>query len=220
LLIKNPLDFSRSRDQRIPGSLLPKRKVPGYEVGFECLEWQKYWWKLEKATNFVTRPVLNVDRRTPFGSEKKCGMHISVKCVVMAKHTRGARVRIKTRKIQNKNFYSPYSNETIYMKALEYKADFTLIVHWENCEEFGRFQVFFRKYMIHCFGLCQRFEGSWKRYFVWITMVLFVLKGGGGGMFAEISTIRNNKNRKHFKLGRDEKLTRLLTLTSKVVRRW
>jgi hypothetical protein len=47
--------------------------------------------------------------------------------------------------------------------------------------------------------------------------VLFVLKGGGG-MFAEI-TIRNNKNRKKFKLGRDEKLTRLLALTSKVVRR-
>ena len=48
-------------------------------------------------------------------------------------------------------------------------------------------------------------------------MVLFVLKGGGG-MFAEISTIRNNKNRKNFKLGRDEKLTRLLALTSKIVR--
>ena len=38
--------------------------------------------KLEKASNFVTRPASNVDRRTPFGSEKKCGMHISVKCVV------------------------------------------------------------------------------------------------------------------------------------------
>jgi hypothetical protein len=49
-----------------------------------CLEWQKYWWKFEKAPNFVTRPVSNVDRRTPFGSEKKCGMHISVKCVVIA----------------------------------------------------------------------------------------------------------------------------------------
>jgi hypothetical protein len=45
----------------------------------------------------------------------------------MAKHTRGTRVRIKTRKIQNKSFYSPYSNEIFYMKALEYKADFTLI---------------------------------------------------------------------------------------------
>ena len=51
-------------------------------------------------------------------------------------------------------------------------------------------------------------------------MVLFVLKGGGGGgMFAEISAIRNNKNRKNFKLGRDEKLTRLLALRSKIVRR-
>jgi hypothetical protein len=30
-------------------------------------------------------------------------------------------------KIQNKSFYSPYSNEIFYMKALEYKADFTLI---------------------------------------------------------------------------------------------
>ena len=29
-------------------------------------------------------------------------------------------------------------------------------------------------------------------------------------MFAEISTIRNNKNRENFKLGRDEKLTCLL----------
>jgi hypothetical protein len=38
--------------------------------------------KLEKAPNFVTRPASNVDRRTPFGSEKKCGVHISVKCVV------------------------------------------------------------------------------------------------------------------------------------------
>jgi hypothetical protein len=40
--------------------------------------------KLEKAPNFVTRPASNVDRRTPFGSENwKCGMHTSVKCVVM-----------------------------------------------------------------------------------------------------------------------------------------
>ena len=39
--------------------------------------------KLEKAPNFVTRPASNVDRRTPFGSEKKFGMHISEKCVVM-----------------------------------------------------------------------------------------------------------------------------------------
>jgi hypothetical protein len=31
-----------------------------------------------------------------------------------------------------------------------------------------------------------------------ITMVLFVLKGG---ILAEISTIRNKKNRKNFKLG-------------------
>jgi hypothetical protein len=38
--------------------------------------------KLEKAPNFVTKPASNVDRRTPFGSEKKFGMHISVKCVV------------------------------------------------------------------------------------------------------------------------------------------
>jgi hypothetical protein len=39
--------------------------------------------KLEKAPNFVTRPASNVDRRTLFGSEKKFGMHISVKCVVI-----------------------------------------------------------------------------------------------------------------------------------------
>jgi hypothetical protein len=41
--------------------------------------------KLEKAPNFVTRPASNVDRRAPFGSEKKCGVHISVKCVVNQK---------------------------------------------------------------------------------------------------------------------------------------
>ena len=39
--------------------------------------------KLEKAPNFVTRPASNVDRRTPFGSEKIFGMHI-VKCVVIS----------------------------------------------------------------------------------------------------------------------------------------
>ena len=33
MLIKNLLDFSRSRDQRPPGSLLPKSKYPGNEVG-------------------------------------------------------------------------------------------------------------------------------------------------------------------------------------------
>ena len=39
--------------------------------------------KLEKAPNFVTRPASNVYRRTLFGREKKCGVHISVKCVVI-----------------------------------------------------------------------------------------------------------------------------------------
>jgi hypothetical protein len=71
-------------------STVDVRRRPGYKIlrlfKFEFsevnLEWQKYWWKLEKAPNFVTRPVSNVDRRTPFGSEKKCGMHISVKCLV------------------------------------------------------------------------------------------------------------------------------------------
>ena len=33
-MIRNLLDFSRSRDQHLPGSLLPKRKDPVYEVGF------------------------------------------------------------------------------------------------------------------------------------------------------------------------------------------
>jgi hypothetical protein len=28
------LDFSRSRDQHLPGSFLPKRKDPGYEAGY------------------------------------------------------------------------------------------------------------------------------------------------------------------------------------------
>jgi hypothetical protein len=34
-LIKNLLDFSRSRDQRPPGSLLHKRKEPGNKVGLK-----------------------------------------------------------------------------------------------------------------------------------------------------------------------------------------
>jgi hypothetical protein len=64
----------------------------------------------------------------------------------MAKHTRGARVRIKTRKIQkNKNFYSPYSNKTFNMKALEYKADFTLIEQLVKSLE--DIQGFFRIYI-------------------------------------------------------------------------
>jgi hypothetical protein len=36
--------------------------------------------KLEKAPNFVTRPASTVERRSEV--RKKCGMHISVKCVV------------------------------------------------------------------------------------------------------------------------------------------
>jgi hypothetical protein len=44
--------------------------------------------KLEKAPNFVTRPASNVDRRTPFGREKKCGVHISVKCIVKSKRAK------------------------------------------------------------------------------------------------------------------------------------
>jgi hypothetical protein len=32
-VIRNVLDFSRSRDQRLPGSFLQKRKDPGYAVG-------------------------------------------------------------------------------------------------------------------------------------------------------------------------------------------
>jgi hypothetical protein len=63
----------------------------------------------------------------------------------MAKHTRGARVQIKIRKIQNKNFYSPYSNKTFNMKALEYKADFTLIEQLVKSLE--DIQVFFRIYI-------------------------------------------------------------------------
>jgi hypothetical protein len=34
MLIKNLLDFSSSRDQRPPGSFLPKREEPGNEVAF------------------------------------------------------------------------------------------------------------------------------------------------------------------------------------------
>jgi hypothetical protein len=50
----------------------------------------------------------------------------------MAKYTRGACVRVSKNPIfwknQNKYFYSvPYSNETFYIKALEYKEYFTHI---------------------------------------------------------------------------------------------
>jgi hypothetical protein len=61
---------------------------------------------------------------------------------LVAKHTRGTRMRIKTRKIGNKNFYSPYSNETFYMTTLEYKADFTLTEQIVKLE-FGRYSSFF-----------------------------------------------------------------------------
>jgi hypothetical protein len=43
------------------------------------------------------------------------------------------------------------------MKALEYKADFTLIK--QIVKSLEDIQVLSRKYMIHCFGLCQCFEG-------------------------------------------------------------
>jgi hypothetical protein len=108
---------------------------------------------------------------TPSGS---ASLHVHVACVAggirghertgrlkyfdslyMAKHTRGTRVRIKTRKIQNKNVYSPYSNETFYIIVLEYKADFTLIE--QIVKSLEDIRGFFRKYMIHCFGLCQCF---------------------------------------------------------------
>jgi predicted Rossmann-fold nucleotide-binding protein len=42
------------------------------------------------------------------------------------------------------------------------------------------------------------FDPRCKCYFVRITMVFFVLDGGGGTL-AEIFTIRNNKNRKNVK---------------------
>ena len=38
-----------------------------------CLEWQKYWWKLEKAPNFVTRPASNA----VWKREKMRNAHIS-----------------------------------------------------------------------------------------------------------------------------------------------
>jgi hypothetical protein len=52
-------------------------------------------------------------------------------------------------------------------------------------------QVFFRKYMIHCFGLCQCFEGIWPPVEKGILSGLQWCFSFGGGMFAEISTIRN-----------------------------
>jgi hypothetical protein len=50
----------------------------------------------------------------------------------------GTRMRVKTRrypiffKIQNKHFYSPYSNEILDIKALEYKEYFTHIDLWRT----------------------------------------------------------------------------------------
>jgi hypothetical protein len=73
-------------------STVDVRRRPGYKIwrlfkfssillSFKTWHWLKF--KLEKAPNFVTRPASNVDRRTPFGSEKKCGVHNPVKCVVI-----------------------------------------------------------------------------------------------------------------------------------------
>jgi hypothetical protein len=48
-------------------------------------------------------------------------------------------------KIQNKHFYSPYSNETFYIKALEYKEYFTHINLWrilKNLDAFRRYSTF------------------------------------------------------------------------------
>jgi hypothetical protein len=59
--------------------------------------------------------------------------HPGHRSFLLANYCASTRVRVKTRyqpifwKIQNKYFYWPYSNETFYTKALEYKECFTHI---------------------------------------------------------------------------------------------
>jgi hypothetical protein len=80
----------------------------------------------------------------------------------------GTRMRVKTRrypiflKIQNKHFYSPYSNEILDIKALEYKEYFTHIDLWRTLKISQDIWLFMEtKYRIFgqavskydCFGL-------------------------------------------------------------------
>jgi hypothetical protein len=69
-----------------------------------------------------------------------------------------------------------------------------------------------------CVSVLKAFDPPLKRVFCQDYNGAFRFNGGGGGCSLR-STIRNNKNRKNFKLGRDEKLTRLLPTHDKVGRR-
>jgi hypothetical protein len=97
-------------------------------------------------------------------------------------------MQVKPDILKNKYFYSPYSNETFYTKALEYKQVFYTYSRSENDEKFERYSTFSQyetqnvwpsseyKYMI--FGLCNVLRHLTPHYFVRISMVVFVLKGG------------------------------------------
>jgi hypothetical protein len=138
----------------------------------------------------------------------------------MAKHTCGTHVRIKTRKIQNKLFLLAlfkrnFLHESAWIQGWFYS-------HWANCEEFGRYSSFFRKYMIHLFRFVSVFwrhlTPRWKGYFVRITMVLFVLRGDVRWDL-QLETIKIVKILNWGVFLKFFNLTRLLALTSKVVRR-
>jgi hypothetical protein len=82
-------------------------------------------------------------------------------------------------KIQNRYFYSvPYSNETLYMKALEYKTYFIHIDCEQILKSWEDIQVFFSIWNTECLakvlGLCDVLTAFDSPR---ITMVLFVLKG-------------------------------------------
>jgi hypothetical protein len=51
------LDFSISRDQRLPGSFLPKRKDPGYEIAVEICVIQLVYARLN--FDFHTQDIYN-----------------------------------------------------------------------------------------------------------------------------------------------------------------
>jgi hypothetical protein len=90
----------------------------------------------------------------------------------MAKHQRGACVRVKSRYFQNKYFFSvPYSNETLYMKALEYKTYFTHIDSEKILKSLEDIHVFSldMKYRMFAHNVCQ----AVSKYMIVLVCVIF-----------------------------------------------
>jgi hypothetical protein len=128
---------------------------------------------------------------------------------LLANFTCSTRVRVKNLmkpdilKIQNKHFYSPYSNETFYIKALEYKEYFTHINLWrilKSLDAFRRYSTFSPYENTECLAkrwvnirlfrfvylFWRHWTPRWKGYFVRISMVFFFK---GGWIHAEIFTL-------------------------------